>query len=56
MSRHWNISIQTQRVFLMNKEQRMVVPVDFKEKDIIMIPFIQFYLTVAVCRQCKKVE
>lgn len=46
--------MQTQGVFLMNKEQRAVVPVDFKEKDISMIPFIQFYLTVAVCRIIKK--
>ncbi|KAI7882130.1 uncharacterized protein EV154DRAFT_523166 [Mucor mucedo] len=41
------MSMQTQGVFLMNKEQKAVVPVDFKEKDISMIPFIQFYLTVA---------
>ncbi|KAI9340614.1 hypothetical protein BD770DRAFT_422260 [Pilaira anomala] len=45
--RHWSMSMQTQGVFLMNKEQKAVVPVDFKEKDISMIPFIQFYLTVA---------
>ena len=42
--------MQTLGAFLMNKEQRVVVPVDFKEKDITMIPFIQFYLTLAVCR------
>lgn len=48
--------MQTQGVFLMNNEQKAVVPVDFKEKDISMIPFIQFYLTVAVCKRCKKVE
>ncbi|KAI8646534.1 hypothetical protein BD408DRAFT_336494 [Parasitella parasitica] len=45
--RHWSISMETQGAFLMNKEQKAVVPVDFKEKDISMIPFIQFYLTLA---------
>lgn len=42
--------MQTLGVSLMNKEQRVVVPIDFKEKDITMIPFIQFYLTLTVCR------
>ncbi|KAI9019528.1 hypothetical protein CLU79DRAFT_757669 [Phycomyces nitens] len=45
--RHWSMSMQTLGVFLMTKEQRVVVSVEFKEKDISMIPFIQFYLTLA---------
>ncbi|KAI9005466.1 hypothetical protein CLU79DRAFT_713129 [Phycomyces nitens] len=44
---HWSMSMQTLGVFFMTKEQRVVVPVEFKEKDISMIPFIQFYLTLA---------
>ncbi|EIE80265.1 hypothetical protein RO3G_04970 [Rhizopus delemar RA 99-880] len=48
------MSIQALGVFLMVKEQRVVVPVDFKEKDISMIPFIQFYLPLAVCGRCRK--
>ncbi|KAI9273498.1 hypothetical protein EDC94DRAFT_510717, partial [Helicostylum pulchrum] len=50
------ISIQTVGVFLMNKEKKVVVPVDFKQKDIYMISFVQFYLTVAACKQSVKVE
>ncbi|KAG0745759.1 hypothetical protein G6F57_001287 [Rhizopus arrhizus] len=54
--RHWSMSMQTLGVFLMNKEQRVVVPVDFKEKGITMIPFLQFYLTLAAgCEESLKV-
>ncbi|KAI7898051.1 uncharacterized protein BX663DRAFT_582987 [Cokeromyces recurvatus] len=46
--RHWSMSIQTYGVYLMTKEQRVDVPVNFDEKDVLLIPFIEFYKSVAV--------
>ncbi|KAI9265547.1 hypothetical protein EDC94DRAFT_559778 [Helicostylum pulchrum] len=41
--------MQAPGVFLMNKKQRVEVPVNFKEKDVLIVPFIEFYLTLVVC-------
>ncbi|ORE16875.1 hypothetical protein BCV71DRAFT_10816 [Rhizopus microsporus] len=52
--RHWSMSMQALGVFLMNKEQKVIAPVDFKEKDILMVPFMEFYLILAICRAIQK--
>ncbi|KAI9496390.1 hypothetical protein BDB00DRAFT_881992 [Zychaea mexicana] len=39
--RHWSI------VFVMHKEQCVEVPVNFSEKNELLVPFIEFYSTVA---------
>ncbi|KAG2217796.1 hypothetical protein INT45_001121, partial [Circinella minor] len=45
--RHWSMSVQAPGVFVMNKEQRVEVPVNFFEKNASLIPFLEFYSTVA---------
>ncbi|CEG76176.1 hypothetical protein RMATCC62417_11108 [Rhizopus microsporus] len=45
--RHWSISVQALGVYLMDEEQKVVVSVDFKQKDITMMPFFfNFFLTL----------
>ncbi|KAI7874548.1 hypothetical protein K492DRAFT_137713 [Lichtheimia hyalospora FSU 10163] len=54
--RHWTLSAQEQNVYIMNKEQKVIVPVDFKEKDVTILPFIQFHLTLAAgCKESLQV-
>ena len=45
---HWSMSVQAPGIFIMNKEQRVEVPVDFCEKNAALVPFVEFYSTVAV--------
>ncbi|KAI7855700.1 hypothetical protein BDC45DRAFT_505673 [Circinella umbellata] len=45
--RHWSMSVQEKGVFIMNKEQRVKVPVEFSSKDVELVPFVNFYATLA---------
>ncbi|KAI9033716.1 hypothetical protein CLU79DRAFT_691975 [Phycomyces nitens] len=45
--RHWSMSTQAPGVYVMNKEQRVEVPVTFSQKDITLQPFVCFYKTLA---------
>ncbi|ORX48590.1 hypothetical protein DM01DRAFT_252525 [Hesseltinella vesiculosa] len=46
--RHWTMSLQSPGVFVMNKEQRVTVPIKFVEKDMQLLPFICFYKTLTI--------
>ncbi|KAI9313576.1 hypothetical protein BX666DRAFT_1864022 [Dichotomocladium elegans] len=45
--RHWSMSTQAPGLYIMNKEQRVDVPIRFSEKDITLLPFICFFKTLA---------
>ncbi|KAI7848540.1 hypothetical protein BDC45DRAFT_450041 [Circinella umbellata] len=44
---NYSMSIQGKGVFVMNKEQRVKVPVEFSSKDIELVPFVNFYVILA---------
>ncbi|KAI8971595.1 hypothetical protein BDF20DRAFT_907297 [Mycotypha africana] len=45
--RHWSMSTQAPSLYIMTKEQKVIVPVSFFEKDITILPFICFFKTLA---------
>lgn len=49
---HWTMCTQAPGLYLMNKEKTVKVPVDFKDKDSTLLPYIQFYLSLGVCEWC----
>ena len=52
--RHWTLSVQAPTIFVMNKEQRVEVPVDFASKVLYLTSYIEFYKSIAVSWQKKK--
>ncbi|KAI8380236.1 hypothetical protein BD560DRAFT_323901, partial [Blakeslea trispora] len=46
--RHWSMSTKAPGIYVMNKEQRVDVPVRFSDKDVTLLPFICFFKTLAV--------
>ena len=46
--RHWTMSVQSPEIFVMNKEQKVEVPVKFAQKDLYLLEFIEFYKSLAV--------
>ncbi|KAI9488790.1 hypothetical protein BDB00DRAFT_771874 [Zychaea mexicana] len=46
--RHWSMSVQSPGIFVMNKEQKVEVPVKFAQKDLYLLEFIEFYKSLAL--------
>ncbi|KAI7860402.1 hypothetical protein BDC45DRAFT_101397 [Circinella umbellata] len=42
------MSVQSPEIFVMNKEQKVEVPVKFAQKDLYLLEFIEFYKSLAL--------